>query len=145
MHSPHIWKLFFLLSQHLSVHPWGVNEGLNNLPRGQSSLLGAKFTPRGKLHPWRPNYVVLNWPLHNWIKIFQSWVHFLVHYSTLACSAGRFSEKFRPKNWFWRLSTVSPFEFVPTYIGKRFHRSKLSSKCKAFRINETKTRKKENK
>jgi hypothetical protein len=29
-----------------------VNEGVNIPPRGKSSPLGAKFTPRSKLHPW---------------------------------------------------------------------------------------------
>jgi hypothetical protein len=31
--------------------PLGVNEGVNNPPRGQSSPQGAKFTPGGKVHP----------------------------------------------------------------------------------------------
>jgi hypothetical protein len=29
----------------------GVNTGMNNLPNGQSSPLGAKFTPGGSLTP----------------------------------------------------------------------------------------------
>jgi hypothetical protein len=33
--------------------PLGVNEGVKISPRGQSSPLVAKFTPRGKLHPGR--------------------------------------------------------------------------------------------
>jgi hypothetical protein len=32
--------------------PLGVNKGVNIPPRGQSSPLGAKFIPRGWLHPW---------------------------------------------------------------------------------------------
>jgi hypothetical protein len=31
---------------------------VNNPPRGQKSLLGAKFTPRGKLYSWGPSDVV---------------------------------------------------------------------------------------
>jgi hypothetical protein len=32
-----------------SVHPWGMNEGVNIPPRGQSELLGANSTPGVKL------------------------------------------------------------------------------------------------
>jgi hypothetical protein len=34
--------------------PLGVNEGVNIPPRGQITPLGAKFTPRDKVHPWGP-------------------------------------------------------------------------------------------
>jgi hypothetical protein len=34
--------------------PLGVKEGVNIPPRGQISLLGAKFTPRGEVLPWGP-------------------------------------------------------------------------------------------
>jgi hypothetical protein len=36
----------------------GVNEGVNNTPRGPSSPLGAKITPGGKLHPEGQTQVV---------------------------------------------------------------------------------------
>jgi hypothetical protein len=31
-----------------------VNEGVNISPRGQITLLGAKFAPRGEVHHWGP-------------------------------------------------------------------------------------------
>jgi hypothetical protein len=34
---------------------------MNNIPRGQSQPLGAKFTPRGKLHSWWPTNFGKNW------------------------------------------------------------------------------------
>jgi hypothetical protein len=36
---------------------------VNNHHGGQNSPLGAKFTPRAKLHPWGSTIVVKNWPL----------------------------------------------------------------------------------
>jgi hypothetical protein len=42
---------FFYLNSRKSP-PLGVNERVNIPPRRQISPLGAKFTPRGKLHPW---------------------------------------------------------------------------------------------
>jgi hypothetical protein len=49
-------------SKHVRVFsPLELNERVNNPPRGQSSPLGANFTPRGKLHPWAPTHVVKNW------------------------------------------------------------------------------------
>jgi hypothetical protein len=34
--------------------PLGVNEGVNIIPRGQISPLGAKLNPRCEVHPWGP-------------------------------------------------------------------------------------------
>jgi hypothetical protein len=49
-----------------SVHPWmGVYSGLKIPPTEQSSPLGAKSSPRGKLHLWGQTYSVKNWPQNN--------------------------------------------------------------------------------
>jgi hypothetical protein len=68
----------FILLNIRKCSPSGVNEGVNNTPRGQSSNLWAKFTPRADLRPGA-NYVVKNWPQSSF-KVFPfHYMHMYTH------------------------------------------------------------------
>jgi hypothetical protein len=43
-----------ILLNNKECSPLGVNKGVNFNPRGQSSPLGAKFTPWSEVIPWGP-------------------------------------------------------------------------------------------